>query len=586
MNLYLSKRSSRDLRRLVGARRAPHGAGGRSVALLAVAFAGCVGAPGEQGNEGLQSLVVTAEEPAGDHCSEGGLSVRSGIDKDNDGELDDAEAGEPAYVCSGQPGKDGADGEDGENGADGEDGLDGENGADGEDGTSAVNPVAGAGGEAAGAGGSVPQGGSAGTGEAGGNAAGVEAGDAAETGGQSGAAGTAGEGGGAGSDESAVVAGAAGGPSPATVVRIVEEPRGTACLLGGKRIEGGLDLNGNGSLDDDEVDAESTVYLCNEGPPSCDGYAEDICETLLVEGGTFMMGRSTDSGVPDVCPAGLSCGADELEAHEVTVSSFYLDKYEVTVGRFGRFLEAYALGWRPAPQDGGHPTHPETGWLPRWTDLFELDTANDIATELECESKYATFGVLGDDGPGGDLEDPLNCVTWYEAFAFCIWDGGRLPTEAEWEYVAAGGSEERLYPWGSSAVTGTNTSHGVPVYPATGPGPNYQEIPFSVLMHDGGPSRWGQMDLSGGVSEYVVDVYNQIRYSEESASGLDPIEYILDSETASARGSNFLTGTEEETDEVEQAVNAAESRAAARGSALDRQQRSVTVGFRCARDLR
>ena len=45
---------------------------------------------------------------------------------------------------------------------------------------------------------------------------------------------------------------------------------------------------------------------------------------------------------------------------------------------------------------------------------------------------------------------PINCIDWYEAYAFCIWDGGFLPSEAEWEYAAAGGDEQREYPWGST----------------------------------------------------------------------------------------------------------------------------------------
>ena len=45
---------------------------------------------------------------------------------------------------------------------------------------------------------------------------------------------------------------------------------------------------------------------------------------------------------------------------------------------------------------------------------------------------------------------PINCVDWAEAYAFCIWDGGFLPSEAEWEYAAAGGSLQLDYPWGSA----------------------------------------------------------------------------------------------------------------------------------------
>ena len=60
-----------------------------------------------------------------------------------------------------------------------------------------------------------------------------------------------------------------------------------------------------------------------------------------------------------------------------------------------------------------------------------------------------------DRAPGANESLPINCITWYEAFAFCAWDGGFLPTEAEWNYAAAGGSEQRAYPWSNPPTSTT-----------------------------------------------------------------------------------------------------------------------------------
>jgi formylglycine-generating enzyme required for sulfatase activity len=56
---------------------------------------------------------------------------------------------------------------------------------------------------------------------------------------------------------------------------------------------------------------------------------------------------------------------------------------------------------------------------------------------------------------------PINCVNWYQAYAFCIWDGGFLPSRAEWEYAASGGMQQLAYPWGSTVNLNDTASYAI-----------------------------------------------------------------------------------------------------------------------------
>jgi hypothetical protein len=193
------------------------------------------------------------------------------------------------------------------------------------------------------------------------------------------------------------------------------------------------------------LEAGSAAASCAPGGPGmtdCGSAGENCCTSLEVAGGTFY--RTYTNG---------GCGPTG-EADPATVSGFRLDKYEVTVGRFRQFVQAWngGDGWLPAAGSGKHvhlarglglinvanPGTYETGWV-----------ALDDSSIAPTTTNLGTCGAASTwtDAVGPQERLPIDCVNWYEAYAFCIWDGGFLPSEAEWEYAASGGREQREYPW-------------------------------------------------------------------------------------------------------------------------------------------
>jgi formylglycine-generating enzyme required for sulfatase activity len=211
------------------------------------------------------------------------------------------------------------------------------------------------------------------------------------------------------------------------------------------------------------------------------------------------------SGIGDCCESpvvtGGSFNRDNDPAFPATVSDFQLDKYLVTVGRFRKFAEAYP-GSRPKDGDGAHPKIPGSGWQASIWDETDLPRDRTALTEPLREWGYS-------DAPGANDEKPIAGLTWYEAFAFCAWDGGRLPTEAEWNYAAAGGSEQRKYPWGSDAPDGTRwMNYRLPAdsgtYPLIDP-KQLVDVTMPVGSFPAGDGKYGQSDLVGARGQWALD---------------------------------------------------------------------------------
>jgi formylglycine-generating enzyme required for sulfatase activity len=189
------------------------------------------------------------------------------------------------------------------------------------------------------------------------------------------------------------------------------------------------------------------------------------------------------------------------EADPADIADFRLDKYLVTVGRFRKFVAAWndGGGYEPVAGSGKHEhlnggrglvNSGGSGFEPGWS---KQDTSGVQPTDanLACGGTWTPAATSADNLP-------ITCVTWFEAYAFCIWDGGFLPSEAEWEYAAAGGARELAFPWGSEAP-GTNDQYAV--YDSDYGGGTAAPVGTAAS----GAGSFGQLDLAGNAWEWNLD---------------------------------------------------------------------------------
>lgn len=184
--------------------------------------------------------------------------------------------------------------------------------------------------------------------------------------------------------------------------------------------------------------------------PPAEITGKDGAPMVLVPAGEFVMG--SDKG-----------DDDEQPIHRAFLDSFYLDKFEVTNGRFAKFVEAVQIE-------------------PPW-------------------------GFKDKDTPVTDADRPVRWVNWMDAMGYCLWAGKRLPTEAEWE-KAARGADGRPYPWGSDLPTPAHAVFGLKEGGADTISP--------IGNRDKGKSPYGVHDLAGNLYEWVTDWYADDYYANFS----------------------------------------------------------------------
>jgi len=222
-------------------------------------------------------------------------------------------------------------------------------------------------------------------------------------------------------------------------------------------------------------------------------------ELIRIPAGSFLMGNAGDEGYG---------GPAEFPQHSVYVAEFEIGKYEVTRGDYRRFIE-----------DGGYqdPSYwSDEGWA--WAQsgvtvysgmrgsrrLVEGDGPRTAPEHWEPEQEWTGHGYGHPRFTQTD-DHPVIGVSYYEAEAYCLWAGGRLPTEAEWEKAARwheASQHSRIWPWGDEwdpEKCNNADDHN----PAGGGYRVNQSAP--VGSYQDGASPYGCLDIVGNAYEWVAD---------------------------------------------------------------------------------
>lgn len=267
-------------------------------------------------------------------------------------------------------------------------------------------------------------------------------------------------------------------------------------------------------------------------------------QQVLIPGGRYVIG--TDGGPRDARPA-----------HEVVLSAFLIDRFEVTNVQFARFLNTLDV----------RPLRDAAAGRVRARDLAGADAARllegregrEVRTIYALDDEESRIEVRGGRfvAVAGFEHHPVAESTWAGARDYCRWRGARLPTEAEWE-AAARGPEGRRFPWGmqsdvaARAVVGRRSGDTLPV----------GSRPL-------GATPLGVQDMAGSLQEWTSTLYRPYPYRPD-----DGREDSRDEGERVTRGGDYVFDSE--ADQLAGWYRTGFSRAPGRGHRH--------IGFRCAAD--
>jgi len=244
------------------------------------------------------------------------------------------------------------------------------------------------------------------------------------------------------------------------------------------------DIGDDEFVDDVTDDDTGDDDTADDDTADDDTIDDDTADMVLVPAGNFWMGCE---------PEDTQCNSGEYPRHQVYLSAYYIDVYEVTNDRYAEFLNDHGNVCDDHPC--AYSTHD-------YSDLGMYELGETWLVDSGYENRPVIF------------------VTWFGAKDFCEWTGGRLPSEAEWEKAAKGDAEHYIYPWGDAWIDNAANywDSGDPYetgsFPWTTPVGYYDGSNHGgAYQTTDGRSPYCAHDMAGNVYEWVNDWYSDTYYS-------------------------------------------------------------------------